>query len=249
VDWRDADQAQRRAGGPPRAEEPLLDAGSAGRFLQDEADALDGGWSAAGDAVASSRGGGGGGGWGAPRPRTRAGARRAAASSVWDGEEDADDEDEDEDTDADDDDGGVPPRADVSPLTRAEQQALLPFSATGAQYAYYWGAFDTALQRIFASLLGCLVTADASPLLAVPIGLYFLWAPPALAARRNAPLRRYPYAGLWHARVLRAETHAARTPGGITFDVMGDAFLPKRRTSSVRLGGRARALLPRAARI
>ena len=129
--------------------------------------------------------------------------------------------------------GGEPP-ADVTPLSRAEQQALLPVSATGVQYAYYWGAFDTALQRFFVSLFGGLVTSSA-PLIAVPAGLYFLWAPVALAARRNMPLRRYPYAGVWHARVLKAGTHASRSPGGITFDAMGDAFLPKRRTSSVRL--------------
>ena len=123
--------------------------------------------------------------------------------------------------------------ADVTPLSREEQQALLPVSATGAQYAYYWGAFDTALQRFFVSLFGGLVTSSA-PLIAVPAGLYFLWAPVALAARRNLPLRKYPYAGLWHARVLQAGSHASRSPGGITFDAMGDAFLPKRRTSTVR---------------
>ena len=131
--------------------------------------------------------------------------------------------------------GGEPPLADVTPLSRTEQQALLPVSATGAQYAYYWGAFDTALQRFFVSLFGGLVTSGA-PLIAVPAGLYFLWAPVALAARRNMPLCRYPYAGLWHARVLQAGSHSSRSPGGITFDAMGDAFLPKRRTSSVRTG-------------
>ena len=128
--------------------------------------------------------------------------------------------------------GGAAP-ADVTPLSRVEQQALLPVSATGAQYAYYWGAFDTALQRFFVSLFGGLVTSSA-PLIAVPAGLYFLWAPVALAARRNLPLRKFPYAGLWHARVLQAGSHASRSPGGITFDAMGDAFLPKRRTSTVR---------------
>ena len=128
--------------------------------------------------------------------------------------------------------GGAAP-ADVTPLSRVEQQALLPVSATGAQYAYYWGAFDTALQRFFVSLFGGLVTSSA-PLIAVPAGLYFLWAPVALAARRNLPLRKFPYAGLWHARVLQAGSHSSRSPGGITFDAMGDAFLPKRRASTVR---------------
>lgn len=127
-----------------------------------------------------------------------------------------------------------PALADVTPLSRAEQMTLLPFAATGAQYAFYWGAFDTALQRVFASLLGCLLTVDTSPLLAVPFGLYFLWVPVALAGRRNAPLRRYAYAGLWHARVLRVESYASRTPGGLVFDARGDAFLPKRRASEVR---------------
>ena len=134
---------------------------------------------------------------------------------------------------------GGDPLADVTPLSHVEQQALLPVSATGAQYAYYWGAFDTALQRFFVSLFGGLVTSSA-PLIAVPAGLYFLWAPVALAARRNLPLRKYPYAGLWHARVLQAGSHASRSPGGITFDAMGDAFLPKRRTSTVRQQPHAR---------
>lgn len=151
-----------------------------------------------------------------------------------------------EEEEAFDERGGVSSsggRPDVTPLSRVEQQSLLSVSATGPQYAYYWGAFDVALQRVFASLLGCLVTANAVPLVAVPAGLYFLWAPVALAARRNAPLRRYPCAGIWHARVLSAEAVTARAPGGIVFDAMGDAFLPRRRTGAVRVRSGARQLI------
>lgn len=123
---------------------------------------------------------------------------------------------------------------DITPLSRDEARALLPVAATGPQYAYYWGAFDVALQRAAASLFGGLLAANAAPLVAVPAGLYFLWAPVALAARRNAPLRAYPYAGLWHARVLQVGSQAARAPGGIVFNAQGDPFLPRRRASAVR---------------
>jgi hypothetical protein len=119
----------------------------------------------------------------------------------------------------------------VTPLSAEERQAVLPASATGAQYAYFWGPFDASLQRFFASLLAGLL-ASGLPLLAVPASLYFLWAPLALAARRNAPLRRLPYAGLWHCRVLSAQVTAAE-PGGALFDHQGDAFLPRRRASTL----------------
>lgn len=125
-------------------------------------------------------------------------------------------------------------RPDVTPLDSEEQEGLLSPSATGPQYAYYWGAFDTALQRVFASLFCGLITANVAPIVAVPTGLYFLWAPVALAARRNAPLRRFAHAGIWHTRVLRIDTVVSGAPGGFVFDAMGDAFLPRKRAASVR---------------
>ena len=111
----------------------------------------------------------------------------------------------------DDDDGGEgyvwgdrerEAAPDVTPLDRQELEDIMSVSATGSQYSYYWGTFDTALQRVFASLFCGLVTANVAPIVAVPTGLYFLWAPVALAARRNAPLRRFAHAGIWHTRVL-----------------------------------------------
>ena len=129
---------------------------------------------------------------------------------------------------------GAPDGPDVTPLDRQELEDILSVSATGSQYAYYWGSFDTALQRVFASLFCGLVTANVAPIVAVPTGLYFLWAPVALAARRNAPLRRYAHAGIWHARVLRAEARKSGAPGGMVFDAMGDAFLPRKRATAVR---------------
>ena len=143
----------------------------------------------------------------------------------------------------DDDDGGAGSvwgdrervaAPDVTPLDRQELEDILSVSATGSQYSYYWGTFDTALQRVFASLFCGLVTANVAPIVAVPTGLYFLWAPVALAARRNAPLRRFAHAGIWHTRVLRAEARKSGAPGGVVFDAMGDAFLPRKRASAVR---------------
>jgi len=153
----------------------------------------------------------------------------------WGGafEEEEETEEEQEEEEAGPSGSGLLP--DITPLSRDEARALLPVAATGPQYAYYWGAFDVALQRAAASLFGGLLAANAAPLVAVPAGLYFLWAPVALAARRNAPLRAFPFAGLWHARVLQVAAHAARTPGGIVFDAQGDPFLPRRRASAVRL--------------
>ena len=115
----------------------------------------------------------------------------------------------------------------VTLLSRAEHASLLPVSATGLQYAYYFGSLDAALQRFAASLLGGLLSCSA-PLFAVPAGLYWLWAPLLLAARRSAPLRRYACAGIWHARVLEAESS-----GSCVFDAHGDAFVARRRAGAV----------------
>jgi len=162
--------------------------------------------------------------WGEePEPRGRAELEREAQpSSREDVGEYAVDE-EDEEWEAEESEGAP----DLTPLSRSEHESLLPVAATGPQYAYYFGGFDSALQRFFASLLGGLLASNL-PLVAVPAGLYWLWAPVALAAKRNVPLRRFACAGMWHARVLQAETL-----GSTVFDAQGDAFVTRKRAGSV----------------
>lgn len=107
---------------------------------------------------------------------------------------------------------GPPP--DVTLLTQRETQALLPIGATGEQYGYFWGGPETATQRLGASLLGVVAFVNVSALLAVPAATFFLWAPVALAARRNAAARRGRNIGLWRCRVLAAvPRESPPTPG------------------------------------
>lgn len=110
---------------------------------------------------------------------------------------------------------------------------------------------DARSQRAAVSFLVGLLSADAAPLLAVVAGTYVLWAPVALAARRAAPLRRLPAAGLWHATVLRC----ARAPGMASFDSVGDPFMRARAAApATRLllgdatGARLQLVVPAASR-
>jgi len=97
-------------------------------------------------------------------------------------------------------------RPDITVLTKAERKKLLPASATGAQYGYYWGDVDTTMRRLSVSLGLTFLAINLSSLIAVPTGLYWLWSPVALAARRNAPTRRYKFAGLWRTKVLNVQS-------------------------------------------
>ena len=103
--------------------------------------------------------------------------------------------------------GGPPP--DVILLTQREIQALLPIGATGEQYAYFWGGAETAVQRLGVSFLGFVATVNLTALIAVPSVTFFLWAPVALAARRNSAARRGRNLGIWRARVLAVTTRVA----------------------------------------
>ena len=111
--------------------------------------------------------------------------------------------------------GGPPP--DVTLLTQREIQSLLPIGATGEQYAYFWGGPETAVQRLGLSLVGLVATVNLTALLAVPTATFFLWAPVALAARRNSAARAGRNIGLWRARVLAVATRDA-APGPGYFD-------------------------------
>jgi hypothetical protein len=98
------------------------------------------------------------------------------------------------------------PPPDVILLTQREIQALLPIGATGEQYAYFWGGVETAVQRFGISVLGFVATVNLTALIAVPTATFFLWAPVALAARRNSAARRGRNVGLWRAVVMSVAT-------------------------------------------
>jgi hypothetical protein len=128
----------------------------------------------------------------------------------------------------------------VTLLTQREIQALLPIGATGEQYAYFWGGPETATQRLGASLLGVVCFVNVSAALAVPASTFFLWAPVALAARRNASARRGRNIGLWRCFVLSCEPKASPPAPGF-YDRAVDA--PERWMLSLTVGDESGAVV------
>ena len=106
-------------------------------------------------------------------------------------------------------------RPDVMVLTGRDYERVLPIAATGEQYGYFWGDNDTAFQRVGLSLLTTVLTANALPVVAIPASTFFLWAPVALAARRNAKVRSAKYAGLWRAKVVSVEPVETRATASV----------------------------------
>ena len=107
-------------------------------------------------------------------------------------------------------------RPDVMVLTGRDYERVLPhLAATGEQYGYFWGDNDTAFQRVGLSLLTTVLTANALPVVAIPASTFFLWAPVALAARRNAKVRSAKYAGLWRAKVVSVEPVETRATASV----------------------------------
>ena len=95
-------------------------------------------------------------------------------------------------------------------LTNREAEKCLPLAATSNQYGYFWGTSVTAAQRFAISLLGVVICSNISDLslgtaLQVPFATFFLWAPVALAARRNAAARAGEFVGLWRATIRDLE--------------------------------------------
>jgi hypothetical protein len=97
------------------------------------------------------------------------------------------------------------------PLTREAFEDLIPTVATGAQYGYYWGDFQTFLKRLLVSVVSLIVVVflpvglfsePLKLLLGLVAALYWLWGPVAWASARNAKARRYPYCGFWHGKIL-----------------------------------------------
>ena len=91
---------------------------------------------------------------------------------------------------------------DITALSRGEAESILPRLGTGDQYKYYWGTWEAGLQRIGLSLLVGLTTSDSSPWLSAAAFSFIFWGPVAQAALRNRSVQKFPFAGLWHARVL-----------------------------------------------
>ena len=90
----------------------------------------------------------------------------------------------------------------VTLLTNGETEKCLPIAATSNQYGYFWGTTDAAVQRVAISLLGVVLCStindfEIGTALQVPFATFFLWAPIALAARRNAAARAGEFVGLW----------------------------------------------------
>lgn len=98
----------------------------------------------------------------------------------------------------------------VTLLTNGETEKCLPIAATSNQYGYFWGTTDAAVQRVAISLLGVVLCStindfEIGTALQVPFATFFLWAPIALAARRNSAARAGEFVGLWRPEVKNVE--------------------------------------------
>jgi len=127
------------------------------------------------------------------------------------------------------------PLPNVTLLTNGEVQKCLPIAATSNQYGYFWGTTDAAVQRVAISLLGVVLCStindfEIGTALQVPFATFFLWAPVALAARRNAAARAGEFVGLWRAEVKDIEV----------VEVLENTFDTARRKKSSR-GNRRKA--------
>ncbi|MCM1984880.1 phosphate ABC transporter permease [Lyngbya confervoides] len=95
------------------------------------------------------------------------------------------------------------------PITRSKFEQLMPLTATGAQYQFYWGKTQDLLRRCLISLavlvvvfiLTAVIGEGLRLLLGLVAGLYWLWAPVLWATLRNRKIRQYPYSGFWQGRV------------------------------------------------
>lgn len=98
------------------------------------------------------------------------------------------------------------------PLTRQKFEQIMPLIASGSQYKYYWGKFNSFLQRVLISVVTVVVILLLKILFKLDFGLVFifgvfgaffwLWYPVFQASIRNAKCRRYKYSGFFRGRVL-----------------------------------------------
>jgi hypothetical protein len=102
----------------------------------------------------------------------------------------------------------------IIPLKRQKFDELIPAMPTSDQYQYYWGSSQDTFRRVLISVTLLVVfsllysrTPDTvwGPIMFICAGmgaLYWMLAPVAIAAFRNAKLRKYGFCGFWQARVL-----------------------------------------------
>jgi hypothetical protein len=98
------------------------------------------------------------------------------------------------------------------PLTRQKFEQIIPLIASGSQYKYYWGKFNSFLQRLLISVVTVVVIFLVKIFLKLDFGLVFvfgvfgaffwLWYPVFQASIRNAKCRRYKYSGFFRGRIL-----------------------------------------------
>ncbi|MGJ3246889.1 MAG: phosphate ABC transporter permease [Elainellaceae cyanobacterium] len=99
------------------------------------------------------------------------------------------------------------------PLNRKKFEDIIPLVATSEQYKYCWGKLPDVLRRLLYSLAGVIVVLTLRYLLgegfdlfmsilAIVVGLYWLWSPVYWASRRNAEYRKFTYSGFWQGEVV-----------------------------------------------
>lgn len=93
-------------------------------------------------------------------------------------------------------------RLDLWPLTTDDLQSLFPASGTPAQYSYYWGSWDRAVQRIAVSLLITLMASNSNAVVAAGALSYCFWGPILQSVARNLSVKKFPYGAFWTAQVL-----------------------------------------------
>mmetsp|Transcript_1653 Transcript_1653/g.3647 ORF Transcript_1653/g.3647 Transcript_1653/m.3647 type:complete len:413 (-) Transcript_1653:2110-3348(-) len=93
-------------------------------------------------------------------------------------------------------------KLDLHVLSQEDFQAIIPLSGTSNQYAYYWGTWDQAVQRISFSLLVSLLAANSNSVLAAGAFSYCICGPIVQSVLRNFSAKKYSHAGFWTASVL-----------------------------------------------
>lgn len=113
-----------------------------------------------------------------------------------------------------------PPRPLLRPLSAAQIATLLPYAASSALAARQFGHPMDWSVRLTLSFTSAVCVFSFSNTLALLLSLFWLWGPALSAAFLSSQLRlRFPYAGVWRARVL------ALTPISRPFSPRSDTSL------------------------
>jgi hypothetical protein len=137
------------------------------------------------------------------------------------------------------------------PLTRKKFEELVPITATGEQYRFYWGKPADLLQRVLISVfaiigvfalqwvLDIFFKEDGWKFLLLPLGLwaglYWLWGPVLSAALRNRELRKYKYSGFWQGEVYEVFVTEELVGTSEKVDARGELVVSENRERCVNL--------------